>query len=380
MLDPVSLKMPYFQQVFKVMIQIYKLNLVSIQSIESIKDTSDVEDILSPIKKVQPLPKQEKINQFNAFFLSIHLGWLFENSSFPRDLFIQELEGSTLQALEPMPKQSLDGMTTLKLNLLFKCCPYVNELKVILCQFHTGFKASKVMPTSSSVTSLAPSTNEVKKKQEMIEEVKPETMQTALEANFFHNQPASVQRTVDTITERITSNFVRILKYELIPNESKMILDELAANLTLFSSTDQDTIKDEMLSQVTSMACQSYAKIRQLALDIIEDQLAKKVHPALECLLPDDLKSPVISLCSSIIEKRIKKETRKWMKMYMPKDYFEKVYKKEFEKLWSDHVKNLSGVPIKQSAVISSSIQIHPELVFPISKILIQLKVRKAIY
>merc|ERR1719360_242125 len=61
----------------------------------------------------------------------------------------------------------------------------------------------------------------------------------------------------------------------------------------------------------------------------------------------------------------------------MSRDYFDTNYKKEFDKLWSDHVKKLSGLesPLKQTAVITkiqdTSMQTQAE---PMSSILITLK------
>jgi hypothetical protein len=37
----------------------------------------------------------------------------------------------------------IDSQSCLNWNLLFTCCPYVGELKVILSQYLTGIKASR---------------------------------------------------------------------------------------------------------------------------------------------------------------------------------------------------------------------------------------------
>ena len=54
------------------------------------KNTQD----FSPLKKVQMRINvtEPLITESNAFFLCIHLGWLFDNPLFPRELFIEELD------------------------------------------------------------------------------------------------------------------------------------------------------------------------------------------------------------------------------------------------------------------------------------------------
>ena len=125
-----------------------------IKETEIAQDT-DPEEFNSPVKKVHSINvdveiEEPLISDFNAFFLCISLGWLFENPSFPRELFIEETNSNFFQECVNSTKSTsnLDGNQNLNmnmnLNLLYNCCPYVSELKVILCQFHTGFKASKV--------------------------------------------------------------------------------------------------------------------------------------------------------------------------------------------------------------------------------------------
>ncbi len=387
-LDPVSIQLPYYNDLFKGLISIYQCYLMTSTPNESKfphdTEISETEELLSPVKQVGIInsdpSKRPHIGSFNAFFLCIHLGWLFEHQSFPRELFIDEPDPS--QFVVSFKEASLDGNDkALKLSLLYNCCPYVSELKVILCQFHTGFKASKVMPTKTTSKDIKLNVFQSKEHTDPQQSIQPENMQTALEANFFHNQPASVKHTVDIITERITSNFVRILSNELIPSESKSILQELTENLKLLctSQDDLESIKEELLSQVSVMANQSQAKIRDSANQIINDQLKVKVEPALICLLPDDTKSPVANFCSQIIERRIRVHASQWMRVNMSQTYFHQVYQKEFEKLWSDHVKSLQGplAPVKQTAVIfGDEAKIRREIAIPISEVLIKLKAR----
>ena len=104
------------------------------------------QDSFSPLKKVQMRINvtEPLITESNAFFLCIHLGWLFDNPLFPRELFIEELDVNLMDIYVNSTKSTsgLDGTKSLKVNLLYNCCPYLSELKVILCQFHTGCKGT----------------------------------------------------------------------------------------------------------------------------------------------------------------------------------------------------------------------------------------------
>jgi hypothetical protein len=102
------------------------------------------QEFFSPLKKVQINVTEPLITESNAFFLCIHLGWLFDNPLFPRELFIEELDVNLMDTYVNSTKSTfgLDGTKSLKVNLLYNCCPYLSELKVILCQFHTGCKGT----------------------------------------------------------------------------------------------------------------------------------------------------------------------------------------------------------------------------------------------
>merc|ERR1719510_552982 len=91
MIDVISMKMIYFEEIFKDLIHIYRYVLsrknLQIKETEIAQDT-DPEEFNSPVKKVRSINvdveiEEPWISDFNAFFLCISLGWLFENPSFP---------------------------------------------------------------------------------------------------------------------------------------------------------------------------------------------------------------------------------------------------------------------------------------------------------
>ena len=149
MLDPISVKMRYIQEIYKELIRIYKFVLVPQKNLPTQLPEIEEEksqEFFSPLKKVQMRINvaEPLITESNAFFLCIHLGWLFDNPLFPRELFIEEPDVNLVDIYVNSTKSTsgLDGTKSLKVNLLYNCCPYLSELKVILCQFHTGCKGT----------------------------------------------------------------------------------------------------------------------------------------------------------------------------------------------------------------------------------------------
>ena len=97
--------------------------------------------INSPMKKISikddvKQHDSKKNYNFNRFFLCIHLGWLFENPSFPRELFVRDIPKLIGDISDKVDSNTIDGNKCLKATLLYNCCPYLSELKVVLSQYH----------------------------------------------------------------------------------------------------------------------------------------------------------------------------------------------------------------------------------------------------
>ena len=276
--------------------------------------------------------------------------------------------------------QNVDNTANLSTALLYQCCPYIGELKVLARGSLSGFKPAKRESISVEKTKVKEVSKKAQSGQNKVESPNTkDNMQDTLVANFFHNQPASVKLTVDSIIKSVINNFARKLQYEVIPTDSKAVLLEISANLKILCQSPEnlELMKDELLSQVDCMAQKSHVNVQGQSQVIVEDQLSQRVAPSLQCLLPDDTKESVIKFCTKIIEKRIKQEANEWMLKNFPKSYFVTLFKREFEKLWNDHVKSFNGVVnvVKQTGVVNlSKSEISRENVVPIYQILIDLK------
>ena len=387
-MSSITSKLPYYQEVFVTLVAIYKSMFFKQQKFQKqlvpiLETNSDVEEINSPMKKISikddvKQHDSKKNYSFNRFFLCIHLGWLFENPSFPRELFVRDIPKLIDDISDKVDTNTIDGNKCLKATLLYNCCPYLSELKVILSQYHTGIKSRRTALSSNPATKKE--TRENVTRQATIE---PQQMQQDLEVHFFHQQPDSVKQTVDFVTKRLTSNIVSMLKDDVIPKDARSVLNLIDEYLKM-SVTDKSSVKErddskEMLYIfVKELAEKSHNEINKEATIIVEKQLEKEAAYALISLL-GRTKQNVISLCQQFIDRRVKEHTTKWTNENASKEYFSNVYQKEFEKLWNAHTKALDSpsVFIKQSAVINENLKIEEvdiELVMPLCQILIQLK------
>ena len=57
-----------------------------------------------------------------------------------------------------------------------------------------------------------------------------------------------------------------------------------------------------------------FFKLQERFYEKMEEELDKKVNPALDCLLPDDTKTCIIEFGSQIIRKRVKKNAKQYIK------------------------------------------------------------------
>lgn len=384
MLDPVSVQLPFYQRVFALLVETYRTYLRTfrlreqqqvllskpkgkrgiILDSETLSEHSDAEDVLTA-----SLRKTPTVDSHTAFFLCIHIGWFFESPIFPRDLFV--VQGSLINSSEGLgnkpvmrSKFALDETPCLlNQSLLYTCCPYLSELKVILSQFHSGFKAPKLVTTDHKQRkdNLMANNNKMqqKKKTKTKEEVlhAKMDMQDALEANFFHNQPASVKQTVEILTERLTSNVIRIIINEIVPQETEVVVKELNANMDscLLGVYYDDklaikTVKEELLLVLNDMAGKSYEVVKDKTVALIKNQISAKVAAALTALLPDDTKDITKNMCTKIIGRRVMRQGKQWMGHHVSKGYFRGEYTREFEKVWGEKIKPDGA--LRQSAIV----------------------------
>ncbi|XP_077991246.1 codanin-1-like [Glandiceps talaboti] len=152
----------------------------------------------------------------NYILMLLLLGWLFEIPVFPEGLFfklydqsLSEITNSALSGDSPC----LDAIDLIDTQLLYLCCPYLGELRVLLLESAAGMKSQgntfkKITPIAAdNVPQDENKKNYLSRIEKRLQvDFDSICLQSQLIENFYHNQPQSVQKTIDFVSERVVSN------------------------------------------------------------------------------------------------------------------------------------------------------------------------------
>ena len=379
--DYITMKLPYYEKLFHLMVSIYRSKLTpnaitNEHDISAVKNDTLNDSALEYLDTNKDSSKDHSkpvlINRFNAFFLCINLGWLFENKNFPRELFIQmqhkQLDGRYYQSSElengTQNGNGLDFLTELRPSLLNMCCPYISELKVVLYEFCTGFKAENGAIDDASnrfgnkrrlsTDIVAHRNNEGNiSPEEAVNEPKTlSDIQLSLEKEFLDKQKQATCKTITLVAERIASNFARNVEQKIVSEEKeaagrhiKDILEILTSNNSMEESLDNkentkfnEDIENEIQSQIDTLSENSYKNVKREAQKLLKADTFSKCETALEHLLPLDMKPAVKNECVRISSLRATREGEKYIqtitKRYFLGEYtqFDKQFRVQKEK------------------------------------------------
>ncbi|XP_056151832.1 codanin-1 isoform X2 [Lampris incognitus] len=229
----------------------------------------------------------------NKLLLVAVLGWLFQIPVIPEDIFftsdftdVAKIEdGST-------STQGLDCIPLVDQQLLYTCCPFLDEFRKLLAAFVSGSTAKsggiirKITPTSAEPRDM-PTTNRSQQK-----------LQMQLEQAFFHNQPPSLRRTVEFVAERIGSNCVKHMKAtlvnELVGRGETMLRDGLE-----LPGSSSAKLNDSISAQLCDGGMEALARATRFC--------SEKSPEAIRILLPEGT-SPAVLTTSENITKRLATE------------------------------------------------------------------------
>ncbi|XP_013871971.1 codanin-1, partial [Austrofundulus limnaeus] len=156
------------------------------------------------------LNRCEEMCYLNKLLLVSVLGWLFQIPVIPEDIFFTSEFSVVVKEEEDASSAGLDLIPLVDQQLLYTCCPFLDEFRKLLAAFVSGSTARgggiirKITPTSAELKD-APAANRSQQK-----------LQVDLEQAFFHNQPPSLRRTVEFVAERVGSNAVKHMKATLV--------------------------------------------------------------------------------------------------------------------------------------------------------------------
>lgn len=273
-----------------------------------------------------------------AFFLSLVVGWLFEMPQFPRDVMILvqlEAKGKDMETVEEM---GLDWSEVVSQQLLYRCCPWVGEVKVLLSQWEAGKKSSQVDKVDNyrKITPVAAPTD-------MRPKVDQDSqLQGLLEESFFQNHPNSLKRTVEFVSERLASNVIRSVRQDLVPKQRDKAVNRLKELVKVVSVSPYEGDETSYLVQarakldiqVRQLASTSIETVRGSCSELLMDNLVTNSAAALQLLLSQDTNAAVVKTCSAVVTRTVREKVTGWVDQQVTAAYFTREYTAELERAW----------------------------------------------
>ncbi|NXT29242.1 CDAN1 protein, partial [Syrrhaptes paradoxus] len=258
LVDHIAPFLDYYRKVFCLLLQVYRLMLLS---------------------------EDKEMSFLNKLLILAVLGWLFQVPSVPEELFFTTDVRQEGLMMDPVTSaQALDCVPLVDQQLLYTCCPYLGELRKLLASFVAGSGAKnggfirKITPTAAE--SLAPKASVTQRK-----------LQAELEQAFFHNQPPSLRRTVEFVAERVGSNCVKHIKATLVAElvqRAEVMLQEKVKE----EDANHDKLLEEVCSHLYEEGAQALIRGREFC--------RKKGPEAVRVLLPEETSAAVLSSAEDI--------------------------------------------------------------------------------
>ncbi|XP_068018333.1 codanin-1 [Melanerpes formicivorus] len=258
LVDHVAPFLDYYRKVFCLLLQVYRLMVLS---------------------------EDKEMSFLNKLLILAVLGWLFQVPSVPEELFFTtDVKQEGLMMDTVTSAQALDSVPLVDQQLLYTCCPYLGELRKLLASFVAGSGAKnggfirKITPTAAE--SLVSKASVTQRK-----------LQAELEQAFFHNQPPSLRRTVEFVAERVGSNCVKHIKAtlvaELVQRAEVMLQDKVKEE-----DANHDKLLEEVCAHLYEEGAQALIKGREFC--------KKKGPEAVRVLLPEETSAAVLSSAEDI--------------------------------------------------------------------------------
>ncbi|XP_014235003.1 codanin-1 [Trichogramma pretiosum] len=315
MMDPITIRLPYFKKVLETLYCIYRTtNQCSI---------AKNEDFMS---------------HKTAILIKLVIGWLFELPTFPKELYCSwqfKYNNAILKAVHEKIQSSesnynlvedndsivsmkcsifLDRLQLIDERILYLCCPFLKEFKILLTPGNSNV---------ASLTSFRHVTPVSSKLQKKTEKFDVENLQVRLEEAFFHSQPASTQKTIEYVSERVASSCVKYIYNKLLPFERhknnivlKIIIEKNLDGSKLNSEIVKKILLEEkhLLFEQASSAVESLKK--QIS-EVIPQMCKKKITQSIESLLPDDCVESIREIAAKIGTRISMERIDQWTQSYL---------------------------------------------------------------
>ncbi|KAK6181105.1 hypothetical protein SNE40_009036 [Patella caerulea] len=278
--------------------------------------------------------------EFGYMLLVAMLGWLFESPVMPQGIFLMELSNDITQfKTAEATLIPLDNLELVNRELLYTVCPYIGEMRTLLVEFAVGASSR---PTIRKITPVAAD--------DLPEPDTSTNIQTQLEENFFHNHPSSLKRTVEFVSERTASNFIKHFRAtDLLVSieESRSRLNKLLISSGTSPTTE---LKDKSQIEFKKLAQTVCEEIRKKVSDSKREYCLNRVKAALQLLLPDEQTPAVVTMAANISCRMTEERIKHWMNNHITTSMYLKEVNAEADRLYKKELLNKS--PNKQTSQI----------------------------
>ncbi|ESP02295.1 hypothetical protein LOTGIDRAFT_238026 [Lottia gigantea] len=274
--------------------------------------------------------KKDKYN-YGCLMLVSMLGWLFESPIMPQGIFKME-EKDELQNIIAIDSTNcslkpVDNLDLVSQELLYTVCPYLGEIRTLLLEFAVGANSKstirKITPVSAD---------------DLPEPETDRNLQTQLEENFFHNHPASMKRTVEFVSERTASNFIKHFRATDLPwsiSEAKSRVNSLLQTLNSTVVSPTNKIKDQNHQLEYKKIAQNLCEeVKRKVSNTKREYCSSRVNSALKLLLPDEQSSAVTNMAASICCRLAEERIKSWITNHISTAMYLKEVNTEADKVF----------------------------------------------
>ncbi|CAB3233838.1 unnamed protein product [Arctia plantaginis] len=265
MLDYTTLRIKYYQNLLKVIFDIYT-NRLKITDSYFKKNT--------------------------VIYLKSILGWLFDLPHFPQELFYENRLSNNV-----VIDMSIDSCDLVDESIIIELCPHLKDLNVLLSTCRVS-QEQKEMGSYRHITPVSLTLNN----EDRIKN-KEKELQARLEEEFLKSQPSSTRRVLELVIERVTSAVVRELSARALV-AARDSAREHALNRTKGHSGDQTAL----LVSLQQLYRDQLQQLRGVALATARANIQSRAENAVSSLLA----SAPLPLVSLVVKASMSRLT-KWI-------------------------------------------------------------------
>ncbi|KAK2147351.1 hypothetical protein LSH36_557g01065 [Paralvinella palmiformis] len=191
---------------------------------------------------------------------------------------------------------ALDNLNIVDQHILYSCCPFLADSLIDIC-----------ITTTTTVTD--------------------KQLQHQLEDNFFHNQPASLKKTVEFVADRVSSNHIKIYRSQILPQvfaEARQQVQQIAEDIVKLQTESTTLGQKEIQHSVDNRASKLATKAKVLCLESAPRFCSQRCQDVLYLLLPEEMPTQVWRIAALISYRQALDKVNSWLNMQITTHMFKK--------------------------------------------------------